>query len=120
MTGSDQNAGEVEGTFNTLLRLQQAVGDGDLGEIERLLGRIDVDLDQINFSRATVGAREQALDLYKTRLEDEEIHLRSALSIEIDVDLTKAISDMLAKQAAYQASLQMTGQTFKMNLLNYL
>ncbi|HEV7280793.1 MAG TPA: flagellin [Pirellulaceae bacterium] len=120
ITGSDQNAGEVEGAFNTLLRLKKAVADGSLGEIERLLERINVDLDQINFSRAAVGAREQALDLYKTRLEDEEVHLRSALSLEIDVDLTKAISDMLAKQAAYQASLQMTGQTFKMSLLDYL
>lgn len=120
MTGSDANSGEVEGAFNTLLRLKDAVEQGDLGEIERLLERIDVDLDQINFSRAAVGARQQALDLYQTRLEDEEVHLRSALSLEIDVDLTKAISDMLAKQASYEASLQMTGQTFKMNLLDYL
>lgn len=120
VTGSDTNRGEVEGAFNTLLRLKEAVAKTDLGEIERLLERIDVDLDQINFSRAAVGAREQALDLYKTRLEDEEVHLRTALSLEIDVDLTKAISDMLAKQAAYQASLQMTGQTFRMNLLDYL
>lgn len=120
MTGSDQNAGEVEGAFNTLLRLKDAVEKGDLSEIGRMLERVDVDLDQVNFSRAAVGAREQALDLYKTRLEDEDVHLRSALSLEIDVDLTKAISDMLAKQAAYQASMQMTGQSFRMNLLDYL
>lgn len=120
LTGTDVNTGEVEGAFNTLLRLKDAVGKGDLGEIERLLSRIDVDLDQVNFSRAAVGAREQALDLYKTRLDDEDVHLRTALSSEIDVDLTEAISNMLAKQAAYQASLQMTGQSFRMSLLDYL
>ncbi len=120
LTGRDTNPQEVLGVFNTLLRLRDAIGTGDLGEIERLSAQLDVDLNRVNFARSDLGQRGQALDSISARLDDDEIQLKDSLSKEIDVDLIEAITNLTARQASYEASLQLTGQTFRLSLLDYL
>ena len=39
---------------------------------------------------------------------------------EIETDLPQAISDLSARQAAYQASLSLAGNLFKLSLFDYL
>tara|TARA_B100000809_G_C15110086_1_gene520249 strand:- start:1212 stop:1373 length:162 start_codon:yes stop_codon:yes gene_type:complete len=53
-------------------------------------------------------------------LEDELIELQAALSEEIDVDLVEAISSLTARQAAFEASLRVIGQIFRLSLLDFL
>ncbi|MFV2066770.1 MAG: flagellin, partial [Pirellulales bacterium] len=120
LTGADVHARETEGLFNTLLRLSEALRDGDLAEIERSLEMLDVDADRVNFSRAEVGVRQQATEVTQQRLEDEQIELKRSLSDEIDVDLAKAISDFTARQLAFQASLQTSAQLLQLTLLDFL
>lgn len=120
LTGRDTNPLEVEGVFNTLSRLANAVQNQDLAEVERLTARLDVDLNRVNFARADLGQRSQSLDLVDARLDDEQIALKDSLSKEIEVDLVEAISQLTAKQASLQASLQLAGRTFQLSLLNYL
>jgi flagellar hook-associated protein 3 FlgL len=67
-----------------------------------------------------VGARQQGIDILQTRLEDELIELQAALSEEIDVDLVEAISSLTARQAAFEASLRVIGQIFRLSLLDFL
>ena len=55
-----------------------------------------------------------------TRLEEETVLLRTTLSEEIDADLVEAVSKLTLQQTAYQASLQMIGQSFQLTLLNFL
>jgi flagellin-like hook-associated protein FlgL len=38
----------------------------------------------------------------------------------MDVDIVEAISNLTIQQTAYQASLQMIGQSFQLTLLNFL
>jgi flagellin-like hook-associated protein FlgL len=116
----DVNPLESKGAFNTLARLIQAVEANDFGEIGRAAAMLDVDLNRVTFARAEIGARQQSLDVLGQRLEDEQIELQRALSVEIDVDLVEAISELTARQASFQASLQTTAQTFKLTLLDYL
>jgi flagellin-like hook-associated protein FlgL len=118
--GADVNPLEVHSTFNSLLRLIDALEDFDLVEIERAIALIDEDLDRVNFTRAELGAAARGLDTLQVRLEDENVELRQALSNEIDVDLVDAISRLTTQQAAFQASLQMIGQTFQLTLLDFL
>ena len=54
------------------------------------------------------------------RLEDEEIGLKSLLSTEIDTDLVQTISEFTARQAAFQASLQLVGRTAELTVLNFI
>jgi flagellar hook-associated protein 3 FlgL len=84
------------------------------------VGLLEEDLERVSFTRADIGAKSQSLDTLKVRLEDETVELRSTLSSEIDVDLVEAISNLTARQASYQASLQLMGKTFQLSLLDYL
>ena len=120
ITGSDANPGETQSVFNAVIRLGAALRAGDQQGINRAIGLIDASTKQVNFTQAEVGARQQGLDTLQNRLDSETTDLKSALSNEIDVDLPSAISNLTAQQAAFQASLQMAGQLFKLSLLDFL
>ena len=57
-----------------------------------------------------IGARGRTLETIDSHLEDEEVLLKSNLSDEIEIDLTDAITNLTARQAAYQASLSLAAQ----------
>ncbi|QDU30849.1 Flagellar hook-associated protein 3 [Anatilimnocola aggregata] len=120
LTGVDANPQEVSGVFNSLLRIKDALVNFDLGKLERSVELLDADMDKILFARSELGARAQGLDTLDARLEDEDVELQAALSNEIEVDWTAAISTLAARQASLQASLQLTAQAFQLSLLNYL
>jgi flagellin-like hook-associated protein FlgL len=120
VASGDRNPLEVDGAYNALVRLADALANNDDVEIGRAVTLLDSAAERITFSRATVGARQQGLDVLAQRLDGEVIDLKGALSQEIDVDLPEAISNLTAKQAAFQASLQMSAQTINLTLLDYL
>lgn len=120
IVSDDRHALETESVFNTLLRLRSALADGDVAEIGRSLERIDIDLDRLNFARAEMGSRMQDLDVIQVRLDDENVRLQSALSDDLDVDLVEAISNLTARQYAYEASLRTAGSLMQLSLLNFI
>lgn len=120
LTGRDVNPNEVHGVFNSLIRLQQALNEGDLTGIRRAINLLDDDSLQLNLARGELGARQQGLDALQNRLDDEVISLQDSLSKDIDVDPAKAISELTARQATLQATLQTMGLTSKLTLLDFL
>jgi len=120
LTGADPNPQETKGAFTSLLRLKQALLNDDIVQVERNMESLDEDLRRLNFGRAEIGARQQALDVLETRLDAEEIELRESLSNEIDVDFTAAISELQARQFAFEASLRTAGSILQLTLLNFL
>ncbi len=120
LRGTDTNAQETKGALTALIRLAQALEQNSPEGISRAAAMLDSSVDEVNFVRGAAGSHSRALDTLGSRLEDDNIELKKTLSDEIDVDLTEAISNLLARQASYQASLQLTGQTFQLSLLDYL
>jgi flagellar hook-associated protein 3 FlgL len=120
LTSEDRNTIEVDSVYNTLIRLRQALEDGDSVAIGRAVERLDVDLNRATFARGEVGSRLQTLDVVETRLQDEGVQLKSALSNEIDVDLVEAISNLTARQYALQASLQTAASILNLSILDYI
>jgi flagellar hook-associated protein 3 FlgL len=120
LTASDANPLEVSGAFNSLLRLHDALENFDRGGIERAIALLDEDFDRVNFARGEIGSRGRTLESIQSHLEDEEILLKANLADEIEVDLTQAISDLAARQAAYQASLNLAANLFQLSLFNFL
>jgi flagellin-like hook-associated protein FlgL len=118
--GRDVNPIETEGVFNTLIRLQQAITLGDVPEIQRLAAMLDDDFDRFSFGRADVGARAQALDALAMRNADEQVELNGMLSETIDVDMAEAVSEFLARQATYEASLRTMASMMRLSLLDLL
>jgi flagellar hook-associated protein 3 FlgL len=120
LTGADPHPQEVAGAFNSLLQMHDAFVNNDVIEIGRAINLLDVDYERVNFARAEIGSRGRSLETLQSRLEDEEVQIRSSLSDEIDTDLADAISNLSARQAAIEASLQLAAQTFRLSLLDFL
>jgi flagellin-like hook-associated protein FlgL len=120
LTGKDSNPQETLGVFTALVRLRQALQANDPQAIERSVEVLDAAVQNLNFARAELGARQQALDVLSQRLDTEEVELRRTLSIESEVDLVEAISNLTARQAAFEASLRSLAQTIQLTLLNFL
>jgi flagellin-like hook-associated protein FlgL len=120
LQSEDRNTIESDSVFNTLVRLKQALVDNNTEEIGRSLDLLDDDLNRVNFARSEIGSRLQSLEIIGTKLEDENVQLKTALSDDMDVDLVEAISNMTARQYALQASLQTSASILQLSLLNFI
>jgi len=120
LTGADVNPLEVDGLFNSLVRLHEALVDNDVIAIGRAIESFDENASHLDFARSEIGARQQSIDVVQQRLAFEHVELIEALSIEVDTDLAEAISELTARQFAYQASLQMSASILQISLLNFL
>jgi flagellar hook-associated protein 3 FlgL len=120
LVSADVHTYEVDSVYNTLIRLRAALQSGDAEEIGAAVDRLDVDLDRVTFARGELGTRLQTLDTVQTRLEDESVQLKAALSNEIDVDLVEAITNLTARQYALQASMQMSANILSMSILDFI
>ncbi|MCU0959827.1 MAG: flagellar hook-associated protein FlgL [Pirellulaceae bacterium] len=120
LQGADANPIETRGVFNSLIRLQQAIAEFDVTALERIVAMLDEDFDRLNFGRAELGAKGQSLDALAERNDDEQVELKALLSREVDVDMAEAASALLARQAAYEASLRAMASMFRLSLLDFV
>lgn len=118
--GSDYALREPGGAIDSLLRLEQAVRDGDTYEIGRLQEQVDDALKQAVTSRARVGIWTQNVEIMRNNASDQVVSLNEQLSNTIDTDFADVIANMNASQTALQATMQLIGQTSQLSLLNYL
>lgn len=116
----DVNPQEAKGAFNSLLRLNAALLEGDLREISRAAEMLNEDLQRVTFARGDLGARQRNMDFLEARLQDENIELRRTLSEEIEVDLVETISNLTGRQISMEASLRQTASTLRTTLLDFL
>lgn len=120
LAGADPNPQEVKGVFNTLIRLRNAISNGDNPAIDRAILLLDEDRDRVSLSRGDLGVRLQRIDRMIQSNEDEQVILASQQSDAMDVDFAQAISDLTARQTALQASLSLIGQSSQLSLFNFL
>jgi flagellin-like hook-associated protein FlgL len=120
LTGSDVHLLETDGLFTALSRIVDGLQRNDLWQVERAMDMLDRRTVQFNFARAELGARQQGLDVLQQRLDDENVELQSAMSLDYDADLAEVITNLTARQAAYQASLKATAEISQLSLLDYL
>jgi flagellar hook-associated protein 3 len=120
LSGADVNPQETQGIFTALLRMRDAMMNNDMLGVQRTIDLLDGATTNLNYTRAALGAREQGLQVVQDQLATENIDLRTALSQNHDVDFVQVISDLTARQTAYQASLMSLGKIMQMSLLNYL
>ncbi|NMC22038.1 MAG: hypothetical protein GYA33_16650, partial [Thermogutta sp.] len=120
LTGRDVNPQETEGVFTALIRLAAALDRNDVPEVQRAIEMLDQADVSMNFVRAEFGTKQQALDILKIRLDDEDTQLRQVLSNDYEVDLAEVVSEFTGRQAALQAALKASAQIYQLSLLNYL
>lgn len=120
LAGGDYSAQESGGTIDTLVRLAQAIRDGDIPEIGRLQQRLDGDRENVNSTRGRVGLWTQNLQKMRAEADDTAVMLKGQLSEEVDADMAKVITDISNRQASQEASLKMIAQTARLSLLDFL
>ncbi|MGH7213777.1 MAG: flagellin hook IN motif-containing protein, partial [Tepidisphaeraceae bacterium] len=120
VTGSDVNVVQAAGLFSNLAQLRNALQTGDQAAITEAAEGLKADYDRIVRVRGETGARVQELDARQNRLEDQNIATKALLSQLEDVDFTEAVARFQTLQTSLQATLQMTGQTLNLSLLDFL
>lgn len=120
LQSADRNTIEPDSVFDTLIRLKEALSRADAEEVGRSIERLDTDISRVTFARSEIGLRLQSLEVIGTKLEDENVQLKSALSDDMDVDLVEAISNMTARQYSLQASLQTSAALLQLSLLDFI
>ncbi|MEM6689118.1 MAG: flagellar hook protein [Planctomycetota bacterium] len=120
ISGIDYSRRSAGGTLDTLIRLRQAVADGDVEKIGRLQDRLDLDFDRASNTRGRVGVMSRTVETLQNAAADSSIELQAQLSNELDADLATVISDVSNRQLALQASMQMIGQTAQLTVLDFL
>lgn len=120
LTGNDCNPLETGGVFTAIVRLRNALLYNDTLETQRAIDILDAAVTDLNFSRAELGARQQSLEVIKSRLDIEEVELKESLSMEYDVDISETISNLAGRMTAYEAALKAMGSISQMSLLDYI
>jgi flagellin-like hook-associated protein FlgL len=120
LTASDVNPLETEGIFTSLVRLHASLKANDLPGIQRAMELLDQQMVEMNFARAELGARQQRLESVQRELESEDVDLQAALSEDFDADMVEVISDLTAKEIAFEAAMRSTAGILQMTLLDYL
>ena len=120
LVGTDPNPQEVRGVFNSLLRLREAVTKNDAGQIARASGLLDEDLDRLSGTRASLGISLQQIDDLQRNHEDRQNELKAAESENLDADMASVITELNARQVAYEAGLKLLANNSKMSIFDYI
>jgi len=120
LVGQDVNQREVSGSLNILIRLQNALNANDSRELVRINALADKELARLTTIRGDLGGRLKTLEDVDSRLKDEDLQNQKALSDNYDSDLAEVLTQLLASQTAYQATLKIAAQTLQTSLAQYL
>jgi len=120
IVGKDPNPQEVKGVFNSLIRLRDAIAAQDTSAIARAVELVDGDLSRLTLSRGSLGVQQQRIDALKNLQEDNKIELQADESRNLDADFAKTITELQGRQAAYEASLKLLGNSSQLSLFNYI
>ena len=126
--GSEQvNFGGTFDAFNSLIALRDLLRNENglpNSEIEsrltQMLGELDTVSENLLEGLRDLGARSAHLDLTENRMSSLELTLQEALSRDQDVDITEAVLELNQGEVAYQGALQISANTMKLSLMNFL
>ena len=117
------SAADIDFTGSTRLNQPSAVlkqSQTNTNGLQAQIGRIDATLNQVDTSRAEVGARLNAAQTSKDALAVLQEHTLGQRSTIEDADVLTAYSDFTRLQSAFQAALQSASQVLQPTLLDFL
>lgn len=120
LVGKDVNPRTTGGTLDILVRLQHALQNNDNATLTRLNGQIDTDVARLTGVRGDIGARMQTLQSVDANLKNQNLQTQQSLSSAKDVDLATVLSELVAQQTAFEATLRTAAQTMQLSLVHYL
>ena len=120
LVGTDVNPQRAGGVLSILVRMQKALLAGDNGTLTALGGQITAESDRLSGVRGVIGSRVQTLQSIESSLQNQTLQTQQALSDAKDTDMASVLSELVAQQTAFEASLRIAAQTMQMSLAQYL
>ena len=120
LVGKDPNPQEAPGVLNILVRLKKALTNNDNVTLTRLNGQIDAESSRISSIRGNLGAQLQTLQNIDANLKNQNLQTQQSLSSAKDADLATALSELVAQQTAFEATLRSAAQIMQLSLVNFL
>lgn len=113
-SGAGKNLFETVGKFVGYLETNNQDG------IQESLENISESLNHISSELASVGARENRLDVASTILSGLSLNEKQRLSNIEDADVAELMTELSNQQIVYQAVLKSSSMIMRMSLLNYI
>ena len=117
--GTQVFQGSVD-VFSVLGDLWSAIDQGNTAAVSATLGDLDLAASQLSLERSQVGGAESKANSFEDRLRLQEQELAGQISFLEDADAFEVFSDLVAQEAALQASLQVTSRLLAPTLLDFI
>lgn len=88
--------------------------------IGKFLTNVQSEVDNAIQARSEVGAKQNRVDLIANRLSLQEINVTKQMSLNEDVDYSKAITEMTTQESIHQAALSVGSKIIQQTLINFL
>ncbi|MEE8398752.1 MAG: flagellar hook-associated protein FlgL [Desulfobacterales bacterium] len=117
--GSDGSAvfGNI---FANLIAFRDALAGNNVSGIQAAIDSMDTDFTNISTSVSNVGSKVNRMKTKESIMQDLEIIKGDRLSKIEDADLAEAITNLKAKELAYQAALTSSARVMKLSLVDYV
>lgn len=120
VSGTDIGNGGFSQIYADLKELSNSLSTGNANGINNSIGKIDQHIEETLAARARVGARQQRLELVKSRLESQEIEYSKILSDTKDVDVPETIMKLKNEENVYRAALATGARIIMPSLIDFL
>ena len=108
------------GLFKTLIDLKGHLEANDVDGIQRSITRLDFHFDNLNSTISDTGFKEIRLDIKEKVISDLNLSYMSRKSKLEDADIIEAITELKAREVAYQAALASAAMVMQLSLVDYL
>ncbi len=112
--------------FTVLMRTEEAIRAGNFddingagGSLQAQIANLDIAADQNRTQRSSLGSRAQHVESATMHQEDAQVDLKQILSRYQDADIIKIYNDIVQKESAFEAALNVTGRISKISILDY-
>jgi flagellar hook-associated protein 3 FlgL len=116
---TDPTAG-ANNFFKTLIDLRDALSNNDTQGIEQAMTRLDSHMQVTQQTISDIGTKDVRMDVKESIIADLKLTYTDRMSTLEDADIAEAMTDLQARQLAYQAALASSSQVMQLSLVDYL
>ena len=109
-----------ENIFDILRRLKNGLEENDSDIISEQIERFNDSFKQVLNARSKIGSKINSLEATENHWIDFKLSLEQRLADTEGVDFTRAMTDLMTQEAAYEASLAAAANIIQPSLINFL
>jgi len=114
LVGNEDTDGEIDKLTNAL------EANASEEEIGGFLSTLDAQIDNLLSARATIGARQNRVELMDDRLSSQEVFSTRILSDNEDIDLERVIIDLTSQESVHRAAMSVGARIIQPTLMDFL